>query len=374
MAGLYPPGTAPNYDVRVRFGKDALHDNEGGLPHLYQPVPIHTTFKNNDNMLRPGANCPRHRLLVDRKYNSPQFWEKVHSERPFLRAVAKVVNMDVKDVTMWKIVELADTWTVQAAHSVPLPEGATPDIVSHAKNISDWTLTFTNTGLEINRLRSGLILNEVRVRFTALILKTLNKLPKSLEHKTHRFLLLSAHDTTLAALLSALQVYDGVNPPYNSTVIWQGFLTHDNQPYIQVEYNGKPLLLPGCSDTLCPLAEYIASTNLRTLPGEEARFNECLTGWRRYAAMLSNSVQNPFIAKKKDDLTIPATPDPKPPTTHPILFVFLTLVAAVASVAIVLAGIRISNARKGYSVPREQHVNDMYGLTADNSATARILM
>ncbi|PXF42081.1 Prostatic acid phosphatase [Gracilariopsis chorda] len=288
MTGLYPPGTAANTDVRVRFGNDPLHENEGGLPHLFQPVPVHTQSKDNDMLLLPDHNCPRQDRNLHHMYKAPEFREKVRQERHFLRTLAKIAKVDPDTFTVWNAERLSDTWTVFQHHSVPLPEKATPDIVAHARNLSYWLITYMNQGIEQNRLRGGLILYTVSEYMAMAALKYQRRLPLEYQGDHKKFVLLSAHDTTVTATLSALQAFDGINPPYNSTLIWEFYVGHDDAYFIKVEYNGNPVLLPGCSDVMCPVIEYIQSTAKRTVEGEFKKNIECMVGFGHFAALVNS--------------------------------------------------------------------------------------
>ncbi|CAN8071248.1 unnamed protein product [Agarophyton chilense] len=286
MAGLYPPGTASNQDVGLRFGAQPLTDRDGGLPHLFQPVPIHTESKQNEILLLPDRNCPRLDHLLKHRFRLPPFVEKLKQESAFLRAAALVAKRDPETFTIWDLEKLSDTWTCFQHHSVPLPHDATPEIVLRARNLSYWLLDYVNQGVELNRLRAGLILYNARQLMTVAALKSLNKLPLENEPDYKKFVLYSAHDTTVAATLAALRAFDGRNPPYNSTLIWELYAAEGSSKFfVKLEYNGTPLLLPGCSDTLCPADEYLRSTAHRTVEGEIAKKIECFIGLRRLGAL-----------------------------------------------------------------------------------------
>lgn len=298
MAGLFPPGSPNNYDVRVKFGKDALHENEGGLPHLFQPVPIHTEARTDDMILLPGANCPRHVQLMVEKRGSDEFIEKMKQEADFLRTAGRIAQVDDPNTfSIFNLEKLSDTWKCFEAHSVPLPDEATPDIVSHARNLSDWLVTFGNKGLETNRLRAGLVLNTVREFMAMAVMREEHQLPDSLKQGAKKFVLLSAHDTTIAATLSALRVFDNKYPPYNSTVIWELYKASNGTYFVRVEFNGQKLLLPDCPSTDCPTHEYMVSTKAATVFSEDERIYECYTGIRR----LAFSIGSLFSPRKSSD-------------------------------------------------------------------------
>lgn len=373
LAGLYPPGTAANTDVRVRFGKDPLHENEGGLPHLFQPIPVHSEHRSTDVLLLPGNNCPMHQLTVYRKLQSPEYQEVVETNADFLEVARKLSGFKGDKFSLTELERLHDTWTCFNAHSVPLPSDVTPDVLQKAKNLSDWQLTFMNRGVDVNRMRAGLILYEVKRFMAAAVQRDLQKLPKHHGKYGKKFVLFSAHDTTVAATLAALQVFDGHYPPYNSTLIWELFKSPDGLLSIRIEYNGRALRLPGCSDEYCPVHEYVMSTKERTVEGVVQREVECLTGWRRLAAM----AYHPFSRKTEDGVADFGMLDgdnnssSQPPWLLPPLFL------CVVALAGAFAAFRARSRYKGYTAaPSEQASLDDYSALSDKRSAAerRILM
>lgn len=336
MAGLFPPGSPRNDDVRVKFGKDALHENEGGLPHLFQPVPIHTVARTDDMVLLPGANCPRHIQLMAEKRNSDEFVAKMKQEADFLKTVGRIAQVDdPSSFSVFDLEKLSDNWKCFAAHSVPLPDEATPDIVSHAQNLSNWLITFGNTGLEANRLRAGLVLNTVREFMAMAVLNEEHQLPDGLRPNLKKFLLLSAHDTTVAATLAALRVFDNRYPPYNSTVIWELYKTSNGTYFVTVEFNGQKLLLPDCPTTDCLTHDYMTSTKAATVFSEDERMFECYTGFRRLAL----SVGSLFSPRKSSD---PAKAQlagfgdmPQSGTSSSVIFGYIFLIAVACLVGVI---------------------------------------
>lgn len=350
MTGLYPPGTASHSDVRVQFGQDALHEDEGGLPHLIQPVPIHTTSRFDERLLLPGANCLRHDALMHQLYTSQQFRDKADAEKPFLQIAAKVAGLPPANFTFFNLEALSDTWTCNRAHHVPLPAGATPDVVEHARNLSNWLLTLSNTGLEVNRLRSGLLLHDIKSRMLMSALHSENRLPKSYNDQLRKFVLYSAHDTTVAAALASLQVFDGIYPSYNSTLIWELYKAADGTYLVRLEYNGAALTLPGCSSEYCPAAEYLKSTHERTIPGRVARDFECIIGWRRYASMISP----PFW--KTDDNELEGFgifgDEGGSSGGFGVLQIAISIMAIILVIAVVRIAFRYQSKYSGYSRPK----------------------
>lgn len=360
MAGLFPPGTAPNDDVRVRYGKDALHDDEGGLPHRYQPVPIHTTSQKTDLMLIPGRNCPRHDEIMKRKKEGEKLRAKSTEQRGFLAVVAKLAGRDPLNFTIFDLEHIDDTWNCFHAHSVPLPVGVTPAVLERTRNVSEWLRNYANEGLEVQRLRAGVLLNDIKERMAVAALAAFKKLPDEFTYLKKKFVLYSAHDTTLTATLSAMQVHDGLNPPYNSTVFWELFKGYDDSLMVRVEYNGKALILPGCSSEVCPISEYLASTESVTVAGELQRQVECLVGWRRYSAMVTGW----FRRGKHDvkDFSLVLDDRKNDSNTAVGLTTVFFVIGIILVAAVSIFAFRKRSKYKGYSVPPEDAMgNNPYG-------------
>lgn len=380
LMGLYPPGTAPNADVRVHFGEDPLHENEGGLPHMFQPIPIHTHAYTNEMVLLPGANCPRHKQLMIERYHRDEFLQKIETEAKFLQVAGRIAQVsNPAKFSIFNLQILYDTWKCCAAHSVPLPTDATPDIVSHARNLSNWLIVFSNQGLENHRLRAGLVLNTVREYMALAALREgKHRSDAVLEAKSKKFVLLSAHDTTVAATLAALRVFDGKYPPYNSTLFWQLYQRADHSLFVNLQFNGKTIVLPGCESENCTIDEYMASTGDATVFSEREREIECMTGVARYAARAMSLFSH---SSKRDrttnfgsfgDLSKAATSSSVPAIPVSVIVsaaVFCTLVA-------LLTAWRIHSRYKGYMRPGEKKGNGRENTLAETDplANRRILM
>lgn len=286
MAGLYPAGSAAVGDVGADFGGQVPADNTTGLPGRWQPVPIHSQPVDRDGLLIAGANCPRHRAIMAEKARSAVWRARAAAEEPFLAQLGAIVG-GTKPLTLHDASAINDIWKVYEAHGVPLQEGVTQAVRQRALDIANWMLLFGNEGAEVRRLRSGLLLNEIAQRMHLSAQRREGRLPPSRKYDAKKFVLYSAHDTTVAAALSALDVNFTENPPYNSTLIWEFWRDTDAKKYlVTVEYNGDALHVPGCpgGSTACEFHAYLAATQAVTLESNSMRTRECMTGFRRNAA------------------------------------------------------------------------------------------
>lgn len=76
---------------------------------------------------------------------------------------------------------------------------------------------------------------------------------------TEKFLVLSAHDTTVADRLNAMGVYDDAAPEFSSTIIWE-LREGGNGNYVNLFFknstNFERLTLPGCEFN-CPFDDFV---------------------------------------------------------------------------------------------------------------------
>lgn len=321
LMGLYPADkNASTYDVREKFGHPPRDASVAGLPNGVRPIPVHTVSTAHDPMLLPGANCERHAQLASEKLASEEFLNKLRDNRAFLDQLAALAGIPKKDsepFTMHQAERVWDTWFCCLSHDVPLPPGVTPDIVAKAGDLANWLLDFTNRGKEVRRLRAGLTLNAVR----EYMLKAATVAASSLDSssagdtqsksiKAKKFVLFSAHDTTVAATLAAMGVFDGKYPPYNSTLIWElwqntsspsSSSSSDAQQqkakqsgistFVRVLYNDVPVTLPGCDGPECEFGAYVRATKDVTIFGGDAqRETECLVGPKRYLSLVGQTL------------------------------------------------------------------------------------
>lgn len=285
MFGLFPPESGRPTDVGVGFGMSMPAANDIGLPYHSEPVSIRSVPREDDGMLIPGGNCPRHTRLQQWKRNSRE-WRRKHEAEAALRHQLTYATGSHEPLMLADIPHVVDTWRVQNAHTIPLPkDGET--LLYRASLVAEWVANFTNRGNEEHRLRAGLLLHEVSKRARLAAAARAETVPLSHIHLHQKFVLLSAHDSTLAATLAALQLFNGRNPPYNSTLIWELHTnTYDvHDVTIRLLYNKEVVLIPGChGEEFCPLHTYLHATHDVTVPSRAARYRECLTGIARMGA------------------------------------------------------------------------------------------
>jgi acid phosphatase len=72
-----------------------------------------------------------------------------------------------------------------------------------------------------------------------------------------RFVLLSAHDSTIASALSFMGAPLFKSPPYASDLNFSMFEGGAKNYVVKITYNGKPVTIPSCGGTVCSLQKFL---------------------------------------------------------------------------------------------------------------------
>ncbi|ELW48266.1 Prostatic acid phosphatase [Tupaia chinensis] len=138
-------------------------------------------------------------------------------------------------------------------HNFTLPSWATEDAMTKLKELSELSLLSlfgVHKQKEKSRLQGGVLVKEI-----------LNHMKSATQPPNHRRLIMySAHDTTVSALQMALDVYNGLLPPYASCHVVE-LHRQDGEYFVEMYYRNEtqrephPLTLAGCTHS-CPLEKF----------------------------------------------------------------------------------------------------------------------
>mmetsp|Transcript_23952 Transcript_23952/g.23702 ORF Transcript_23952/g.23702 Transcript_23952/m.23702 type:complete len:323 (+) Transcript_23952:178-1146(+) len=253
LSGLYPNGpTISNANLQKAIPPIQIDDLSNiqaklgnyALPTKYQPIPIHVVEMKYDTMLYAfGDSCPRFDQLYNDIPNTQAYQERVteYINSGLQAQVNKIFNTNAsyEDAS-----NFGDTMVCELFDGFPLPEGVTNEIYMELIGMYNYTNTyyFTPEGAALSS-----------TEFFEAIIQQFNM--TILNETTVKLSLYSAHDTTLAGFLIFMNVWDGWNPLFASTLRFE--LYGENGGYfVSIQYNDKVLTLPGCVE-MCPFDEFV---------------------------------------------------------------------------------------------------------------------
>ncbi|XP_066485264.1 prostatic acid phosphatase-like [Tiliqua scincoides] len=242
LAGLFPPNGWQIWNHKIHW----------------QPVPVHTVPLKDEKLLHfPLRDCKRFKILLKETMGAKEVQDKVKSNMKLFATLAGHTGYDVKtllDFNNNKLYNIYDALHVQKIHGLNLPSWATTDIMQQTGKVLMYGLTamFGVHGREEkSRLQGGVLVKDI-----------LEKISEAAQSATKRKMIMySAHDTTIVALLSALNVFNGMPPSYAACYFFELYQESDGGYTIKMKFrNGRdkepaPVILPGCTEA-CPLEKF----------------------------------------------------------------------------------------------------------------------
>lgn len=211
------------------------------LPGGLQPVPIHAFAKHHDIVLYAYKNCPR---IKDMQHSVKQGTEWREMEEKTAELRANLSALFGAELGLKHFTSLATLLKQEIIHKKQMIDGFPMEHLETIKSAGEWVLRQKYATREMGSLGSGKIFEE--------ILSTMRPHLTSAKpaKESPKFVLLSAHDGTLLALLTALNVPDFHIPPFAAYLAFELYTWPDDhtgeRAFVKVVYNGEPLGLPGC--------------------------------------------------------------------------------------------------------------------------------
>ncbi|XP_021534568.1 prostatic acid phosphatase isoform X1 [Neomonachus schauinslandi] len=237
LAGLFPP--------------EGISVWNPSLP--WQPIPVHTLSLSEDRLLYlPFQDCPHFTELKEETLKSTEFQKRLHPYKDFIETLPTFTGYHTQDLFgMWT--KVYDPLFCESVHNFTLPSWATEDTMTKLKELSELSILSLygiHKQKEKSRLQGGVLVSEI-----------LNHMKSATQPSNRRKLVMySAHDTTVSGLQMALDVYNGLLPPYASCHIMELYL-EKGEYFVEMYYRNEtqhepyPLTLPGCTPS-CSLTEF----------------------------------------------------------------------------------------------------------------------
>jgi len=230
LLGLYPPGTGP-----------FLSDGKPGLPNAYQPIPIH---------VRPfpaRANKEKYKQLIKEYVFSRADWkEKTMRVKNRLKKWNLATGLNIKNI--YKLGSLlGDNLYIRQLNQIPAPPGLNKKDVEEIISIGNWGRLTRYHTKKIAVFSGQDILSDIADQFQKAVLQT----------DLLKYILFSNHDTTIGAIMTLLQNPIYKQPPYSTDLSFELFKTDDKKYLVKINYNGKPVILPGCDNKVCTLERFV---------------------------------------------------------------------------------------------------------------------
>ncbi|XP_067931912.1 putative acid phosphatase 5 [Watersipora subatra] len=256
LAGLYSNQT-PAEDLQLPYVR-------------WQPVPVHTEPVITDEILAMNRPCSKVDKSQIEAFTSPAVLQINKDYASFFKLVANHTGLDLSSNGFRDIWLATDSLYCESLHGLPLPSWTQQQNVSCSNNVdipcegkTVWQvmkemsdlqfLVMFNTSV-LHRFEGGPLLEDIVSKFKAYVAG----------HRTIQFNMYSAHDTTVAATLSALGVFDEKQPEYASAVMIELHnMTTDAEKW-EVKVFYKPvtdnntvlsLSMPGCKSP-CSLTDF----------------------------------------------------------------------------------------------------------------------
>ena len=269
--GFFPPGTGPN-----------LPSGEGGGPALpinLQPVPVMSASRYNDTLLYAYKNCPKLKRLI-KETKASEEWRRATEENAEL--FARLTEIFGEPIGLKQMTQIKTLLNAERIHGRPQLEGITPEMMVRINALGAWVIKRKFATHEMGKLAAGQLPDEIRNRMRNMIidhyeLKDQEKAATEISPKDvlsphsillkrtyseASFVMFSAHDGTILALLAALQAEDPKVPHFSSFITFELFdpVSADEPPVVKLWYDDEPLSIPGCAHR-CSFAEFSAAVD-----------------------------------------------------------------------------------------------------------------
>lgn len=236
LMGLYPHGTGPSQ-------KDS---NLPALPHAFQPIPIFSApAKYDEIIIQQVSREERNKLDEAYVYSTKEWQDYDESLKEHYPSWSQKLGRPITNLV--HLESLADSLFIHQLYRTPMPEGLSQEEIQTIIKAGRWAFMALEKPQPIGRAYSSKLMNNI-----AGFLKNGHT-----EHSKLKYVLLSAHDTTIAQALSFLGKPLDTKPPYASNLNFSLYEEDAGYYVVKITFNGTPVLLPACGGNDCELQQFV---------------------------------------------------------------------------------------------------------------------
>ncbi|KAJ8968867.1 hypothetical protein NQ317_008123 [Molorchus minor] len=210
LAGLYPPAASQVFDEGLNW----------------QPVPIHTLPKKKDFVISMKKKCKKYNKELA-KMDTEEFFVNINEQNSELyEYISNQTGWEVDDISYIKTLQ-SNFYTYGTYNSSFIPSWADnldQDLIDYLAGAAFAKDTYTK---ELKRLRIGPFFYYLFEQFDNVI---------GGDEDTAKFLMLSGHESTIAAVLNGMGTFDYMPPEFASVVIWELRQDGSGDYYINMFY------------------------------------------------------------------------------------------------------------------------------------------
>ncbi|CAG9323782.1 unnamed protein product [Blepharisma stoltei] len=270
LLGLYPPGTGPNLrlpeleetavpPIEVYNETEIIQElGQSALPNHTQVIPVHTDSLSREILLVASEDCPRYDYLMDLRNNATDVQELIEENASLLTTIATYFKVSASEAGNI-FPGLVDNLRVNNWYGYTVPTEFQGNFFTQANS-------FANQLNQLTAYTPDLLARYAGSAFLSTLSYLLNNAQKEASDLRYQFY--SAHDTTILNILSALQLPNGQQPPFASTLIFE-LIQDDANPTVYnvtLAYNDVLQTVGNCPSTSCPLETFLEFINARAFP------------------------------------------------------------------------------------------------------------
>lgn len=251
LAGIYPP------EGRWKWNND--------LGQRWQPFPIQTEPRIHDGMLNSGSICPAAEEEVVRIHNTLAVRDYIKERKAILKYVSDNTGLNITDINSAE--EVFDTLFIEKRNNYTLPIWVDESTYKTLNEFSDISFYFDYSTKLIQRFRTGLLLADIAKHMKEAIIPEKDIPVAETNTSLHKFHIYSTHDTQIAVLLNAFDVFNMRSPPFGSAIFIELYEINKDHIikiyYLNDTESQKAILLtlPNCVNNKneCHLGQFLHS-------------------------------------------------------------------------------------------------------------------